>query len=118
VPRHPLLPLLRVGLVLGLGAMLLYRPKRPTVPTPPVDAVWATDVDAVPPGQLRAGEKARPLEGQKRPPCNRHSEVEVAGACWIEAAKRPPCPPGLYEGRGMCLVPVFAAARPPTSLGR
>lgn len=113
--RSPLLPLLPVGLLLVLGALLLFRQR--SQPAPPVEGVWATDINEAPPGTLRLGEKATgPLPGQKRPPCEPRLETEVAGACWIAAKARPPCPSGLYEGGGDCLVPVRAAQRPPTSI--
>lgn len=116
MPRHPLLPILRVGFALSLGALLLYRTRRPP-PEPLAAPVWASDIQEWPPGLLRAGEKATaPLPGQKRPPCAPRLEREVAGACWIPHAERPPCPDGTYEGQGMCLVPVRAAQRPSTSV--
>lgn len=117
MPRHPLLPILRVGFALSLGALLLYRRREPPHPPPDPGAVWVTDVDGSAPGVLRIGAQATgPLKGQKTPPCNRNVEVEVAGACWVEHTKKPPCPPGLYEGRGMCLLPVQRAERPSTSI--
>lgn len=115
MPRRPLLPLLRVGVFLAAG-LVLFWPKRVRQQAP-VPAVWATDVDAYGAGVLQLGEKATPLPGQKRPPCNRDIEVEVAGACWVQHTRKPPCPAGLYEGVGVCLLPV-KAERPATSVGR
>ena len=57
-----------------------------------------------------------PFPGQKRPPCEPRAEREVAGACWEPHLEKPPCPPGYYEGDGMCLKPVLAAKRPRTSI--
>lgn len=66
---------------------------------------------------MRLGERATgPLEGQKRPPCAPRREIEVASACWIQTIHTPPCPEGLFEGHGACLVPVRAAQRPATSI--
>lgn len=114
--RHPLFPVLQVGSVLVALLAILYA-HRQSAPEAAPDGVWATDVDEVNAGSLRVGEKATgPLEGQKRPPCNREVDTEFAGACWIAAKRSPPCPAGLYEGAGECLVPVKAAQRPPTSL--
>lgn len=113
----PLLPLLRVGSVLALvAALLLARSPRPAVTSSP-PAVWATDVVALPAEALRIGQKATgPLEGQKRPPCVPRVEREVARACWQPHLERPPCPAGLFEGEGMCLMPVKAAPRLPASI--
>lgn len=120
MPRHPLLPLLRAGVVLLVGVALLYRPRRPVPPVPEVPAVWATDGD-VWGGALQLGEKAtKALPGQKKPPCAPRREREVAGACWVPHLERPPCPEGTYEGvsRGeaLCLLPI-RAERPATSIG-
>lgn len=99
------------------GGVLLYCPRRRELEVGlDVPAIWASDVDAWGPGQLRLGEKAdKPTPGQKRAPCNPDVEVERAGACWVELTKRPPCPAGLYEGNGHCYMPV-KAERPPTSI--
>lgn len=122
VHKLPLFPVLRVGALATFVLALLYARERSpsTAPeAPAVPGVWATDVDggAAPP--VRPGAQATgPLEGQKRPPCNKDIETELVGACWVRHYKAPPCPPGLYEGNGMCLLPVLAAQRPGTSLGR
>lgn len=113
MPRHPLLPILRVGAALALGALLLYRRREPPHPSLPVEEhAWASDT-------LGFGAPAvpvtGPLPGQKRPPCAPRREREVSGGCWIPHAERPPCPEGTFEGQGMCLVPV-RAERPSTSI--
>ena len=118
---RPIFPWFRVvSVAMAGGALVLYL-RRPTPPSPPdaveVPPVWATDVEAEGTAPLRIGEKARPFEGQKKPPCAKRLEVEHAGACWIPHEARPPCPAGSFEGAGRCLVPVKSAQRPPTSLG-
>jgi len=59
-----------------------------------------------------------PFKGQKRPPCNRHVEVELIGACWTPHKLKAPCPDVLYEHQGECYVPNFSAKPPPQSLGQ
>jgi hypothetical protein len=121
MPRPPLFPLLRLGTVIIFGLCLFFTPGRPAPPThlyaPPIHApVWATDMlDTGRP--WRIGEHATgPLEGQKRPPCTPRREKEYKGGCWIPHAEKPPCPEGVFEGDGVCLVPVKAAQRPPSAL--
>jgi eukaryotic-like serine/threonine-protein kinase len=123
--RHPLLPILRVTCLLGsalaLGALMLFRPKEEPAPVvdSEVDAVWATDVDPLGPVLTLVGPVATgPLPGQKRPPCTPVRERELAGGCWIGTEHRPPCPEAVYEVSGRCVLPVQAARRPDTSIGR
>ncbi|WP_309887456.1 hypothetical protein [Archangium sp.] len=59
-----------------------------------------------------------PFKGQKRPPCNRHAEVELIGACWTPHKLKAPCPDVLYEHQGECYVPNFSAKPPPQSVGQ
>jgi hypothetical protein len=59
-----------------------------------------------------------PVKGQKRPPCNRHIEVEVMGACWMPHELKAPCPNELYEHQGKCYAPVGNPKPPPQSLGQ
>lgn len=81
------------------------------------DVFWMADVDEWEPGTLSLGGKVTgPLPGQKKPPCEPRLEREVAGACWVPHLERPPCPAGYLEGAGMCLAPVRAAKRQPTSV--
>lgn len=115
--RPPLLPLLRVGALLLLGAFLLHRPRAAAPLASAEDVVWATDVREWGPGELRIGGKVTgPLPDQKRPPCEPRAERELVGACWEPHLERPPCPAGYLEGAGMCLKPVRAAQRLPTSI--
>ena len=58
-----------------------------------------------------------PFKGQKRPPCNRHTEAELVGACWMPHEIKAPCPNALFEHQGKCYAPVFSAQPPPQSLG-
>ena len=59
-----------------------------------------------------------PFKGQKRPPCNRYSEVELVGACWMPHRLKAPCLEDLFEYKGECYVPAFSAKPPPQSLGQ
>jgi hypothetical protein len=56
-----------------------------------------------------------PLPGQRKPPCDRGSEVEIRGGCWYELARRSPCKPDAYEWKGACYVPSYSAQRQPTA---
>lgn len=119
VPRHPLLPLLRIGAALGLGGALLYSPRRVVHFRPLEPAVWATDVAPSAPEWLQVGLRASgPLPGQKHPPCTPVRERELVGACWIGTEHTPPCPEAIHEVAGRCVVPVQAAKRPDTSISR
>ena len=60
---------------------------------------------------------SKPYPGQKRPPCTRHTEVELVGACWMPHELKAPCPDSLHEHQGKCYVPAFSAKPPPQSLG-
>lgn len=106
-------------------------PMASTPPAPTSDEVPTVDWEVGPfsSGSLvdtaDAGESvlARPLprepfKGQKRPPCARHSEVELIGACWVPHKLKAPCPEELYEHQGECYVPAFSARPPPQSLGQ
>lgn len=98
------------------GAALLYCPRQ-KLPMLAPDVFWAVDINEAGPGPLRVGEKVtKPLPGQKTPPCVPRVERELAGACWQPHLERPPCPPGFFEGDGMCLQPVLATRRPGTTI--
>jgi hypothetical protein len=58
-----------------------------------------------------------PFKGQKRPPCTRYVEVELAGGCWMTHELKAPCPETLFEHQGKCYAPSFSAKPPPQSLG-
>lgn len=80
--------------------------------------IWATDVEGLQGRALRVGQQVTgPLVGQKRPPCAKGREREISGGCWIRTEHTPPCPEGIYEASGMCVMPVEAAQRPATSIG-
>jgi len=114
--RSPLLPLLRVGAVLSVSVVLLYCQRR-RPPESTADIFWAVDINETGSGFLRVGEKVvGPLPGQKKPPCVPRVERELVGACWQPHLERPPCPPGFFDGDGMCLQPVLASKRPSTSI--
>ncbi|WP_375770697.1 hypothetical protein NR798_07295 [Archangium gephyra] len=60
----------------------------------------------------------KPFAEQKKPPCDALvGEVELRGGCWLELAKRPPCPKGAADYQGKCYVAVGATPRAPTSIG-
>jgi hypothetical protein len=81
-----------------------------------------TDAARHPPGALRAGGRVMgPIsKEQKRPPClvRERLEMEIKGACWWPHMAKPPCPAGLWEHDGICVAPVLAAKREPTSVGQ
>jgi hypothetical protein len=59
----------------------------------------------------------KPFAEQKKAPCDALvGEVALRGGCWLELAKRPPCPKGAAEYQGKCYVAVGAAPRAPTSI--
>lgn len=60
---------------------------------------------------------SKPFPGQKTPPCTPRAERELSGGCWSPHLEKPPCPAGFFEAQEMCLTPVQATARIPTSLG-
>jgi len=84
----------------------------------PAPVVVDTYVDASVPLQVGRAVPSSPERWQKRPPCLKNVEEARGGACYIRAARKPPCPPELYEDEGACFVAVGAARRPDTSLGR
>jgi hypothetical protein len=58
-----------------------------------------------------------PLEGQRKPPCDaERAEVEIRGGCWVEIARRAPCPKGSAEYQGKCYVAVRVAPPVPRSV--
>lgn len=61
---------------------------------------------------------AKPEDWQKRPPCLPDVEEALSGACYVRAARKPPCPPALFEGQGGCFVAVSRSKRPDTSIGQ
>ncbi len=75
-------------------------------------------------GKLTLGEPLpeHPLEGQRRPPCNKYGEVEIRGGCWYRVGSgQPPCKEeGKEDGyawKGACYSPSYPPQhqRPPTS---
>ncbi|MFY0523681.1 hypothetical protein ACN28I_11010 [Archangium gephyra] len=91
-------------------------PPAPLEPTPSIDRLLA-DTTADEPFVLARPLPKEPYKGQKRPPCNRHTEVELVGACWMPHRLKAPCPDSLHEHQGDCYVPAFSAKPPPQSLG-
>jgi hypothetical protein len=58
----------------------------------------------------------KPLEGQRRVPCEQ-SHVVVNGGCFLLLKQKPPCLDG-YEHDGQCIVPVAAPHRSPSTIDR
>ncbi|WFG54113.1 hypothetical protein Mx9_p06 [Myxococcus phage Mx9] len=56
-----------------------------------------------------------PFDNQKRAPCDPMVEETINGGCWVETAKRPPCPEQFFEHRGGCFIPAARVERPATS---
>jgi hypothetical protein len=92
------------------------KPTAAEVPTPSIDGLLADTAPAEPFVFARPLPK-EPYPGQKRPPCTRHTEVELIGACWMPHKLKAPCPDSLHEYEGECYVPAFSAKPPPQSLG-
>jgi hypothetical protein len=58
----------------------------------------------------------KPLDGQRRRPCQFRGDVEIHGGCWIRKADVPaPCGIDGYEWQGMCYEPAMERSRPKTS---
>jgi hypothetical protein len=91
-------------------------PTAAEVPTPSIDGLLA-DTTPDEPFVLARPLPKEPYPGQKRPPCTRHTEVELIGACWMPHELKAPCPDSLHEHQGKCYVPAFSAKPPPQSLG-
>lgn len=111
-----------VGLLLVLLALAVWSRHVPDHDDRPPAALWMTDAARLPPGSLRVGEQVTgPIsKEQKRPPClvRERLEMEIKGACWWPHMAKPPCPAGLREHSGVCVAPVLAAKREPTSVGQ
>lgn len=86
--------------------------------TEPLDTAWLADTAPQEESVLARPLPREPFKGQKRPPCTRHVEVELIGACWGPHKLKAPCPNELYEHQGECYVPMFSARPPPQSLGQ
>jgi hypothetical protein len=60
---------------------------------------------------------SKPFEGQRKPPCDpERAEVEINGGCWMELARRAPCPKGAAEYQGKCYGAVKAEPPLPRSI--
>ena len=88
------------------------------VPTAAWNRNWNPDPFSTPGEPVLARPLPRePFKGQQRPPCIRHVEVELIGACWGPHELKAPCPDILYEYDGKCYVPIMSAKPPPQSVG-
>jgi len=96
------------------------RPDIATATEPPDPFTNGLLADTTPPGEslLARPLPREPFKGQKRPPCTRHVEVEINGACWGPHELKAPCPDELYEHKGKCYLPMISAKPPPSSLGQ
>lgn len=60
----------------------------------------------------------KPEPWMKTAPCDWKGarEVAIRGACFVQAAATPPCPPRMYESEGKCFLAVAKVPRPNTSV--
>lgn len=58
----------------------------------------------------------KPEDWQKKVPCLPETEEAHGGACYIRAARKPPCPPALFEKGDACFVAVAKSPRPNTTI--
>jgi serine/threonine protein kinase len=57
-----------------------------------------------------------PFPGQRKPPCNKHGEMEIRGGCWYALRDGPPpCKEDAYDWDGACYLPSFPPRRRPAS---
>jgi hypothetical protein len=111
---RPLLPILRVGSVLALGALLLYRPRPRASVLAPVPAVWVTDLGPEAPQVLSLPPPPKPFPRQLTT-CRPRVHVQINGGCWRRLADGPPCEEA-YLWQGACYLPVMTAEAVPTSI--
>jgi hypothetical protein len=115
------LPALRISVLCALGVALaigLRAQRQGSMSSPPLaPAAWVVDMnDGATSGPL----PARPLEGQKRPPCSGW-QVSINGGCWLklatpEGANKSQCPAGYFSYGAACYVPVLKAPAIPTAV--
>lgn len=89
-------------------------------PYPEVECPAVVDVrqDDTLTGQAGRKVPAKPEDWQQRAPCrSENDETEIAGACFIELARKPPCKSGQYESQGRCWAAIAKQRRPSTSIG-
>jgi hypothetical protein len=114
VPKRPLLPILRSGVVVLVGLALLYRPRRPAAPTPVAPAVWVTDLSPEATEVVNLPPPPKPFPRQVTK-CRLRIHTEINGGCWRKLEDGPPCEEA-YLWRGGCYLPVMSAERPSTSV--
>lgn len=59
-----------------------------------------------------------PLDGQRKPPCDKFGEVTIRGGCWyLLGGAHPPCKDDAYDWKGACYMPSYPSQHPrqPTS---
>lgn len=125
MPKHPLLPLLRLGGVLALGVFLLWpravrRGFHPSVAGGFIVDVRADSAPPPPGGHIVPG---TPFPGQVVPDargrCTDPDDVVLSGGCWAKMAKQPHPTTGCgryYRSGDACYAPVMKAPRMPTSI--
>jgi hypothetical protein len=86
----------------------------PDAGTAPV--VTDTSPDGVLAAQAGRTVPREPERWQKRAPCLEDVEERLFGACYVRAARKPPCPPALFEHGAACFVAVAKSKRPDTSV--
>ena len=128
MPKHPLFPLLRAGLLLGLGVSLMCKPRRQhDAPAAATLGGYLVDVGPEMPPAPPGGRVVppEPFPGQVTPDargrCTDPDDVVLNGGCWAKMAKQPHPATGCgerYFRRGdACYAPVMKAPRLPSSIG-
>jgi hypothetical protein len=105
-------------LAFALGRYVSVSPSTVTGMPDPGNDGWLADGTSQGEPVLARPLPREPVEGQKRPPCTRDTEVELIGACWVPHEMKAPCSENLYEHQTECYLPIFSAKPPSQSVGQ